>query len=120
MNLSFGAFIPIVVISFNRDIRATSLTTMVRIPQIDIIMEVTPVIPFENTLPYERIGADFYIQECPFCRGENVLLKWSPKDKEDTRSGTKKRLVLPCCNESFMIVDMDDDYMLADVPIRII
>jgi hypothetical protein len=77
------------------------------------------LIPFQNTLPYERIGHDLYIHQCPFCGQDSVLLPWKEGDLQTVQDKVKKRLVMPCCHENLMIVDADEDYLLADRPIRI-
>lgn len=74
--------------------------------------------PFENTWPYELIMQDFYVSECPFCQAEQVLLPLKLKELPDIRTGKKKLLVFPCCYTSKTIIDIDDDYLLADSPMR--
>ncbi|MBP1933753.1 hypothetical protein [Ammoniphilus resinae] len=76
------------------------------------------MIPFSHTLPYERIGSDLYIHECPFCGSERILLTWRLKDLDGVKERIKKALVMPCCHEKLMIIDADSDYLLADTPIR--
>lgn len=74
--------------------------------------------PFQNTWPYERIMGDLYVSECPFCSSENVLLPMKPSVLSDIRDGKKKRLVFPCCHHVATLVDADNDYVLADIPLR--
>lgn len=76
------------------------------------------MIPFENTLPYDVIMNDYYVQQCPFCAAEQVLLPLKKKEVPDIQSGKKKLLVFPCCYAKLTIVDMDDDYLLADSIVR--
>jgi len=74
------------------------------------------MIPFKNTLPYELLMNDIYVQECPYCKRPNVLLQLKKKELAEIRSGTKKRLVFPCCYNIAVIVDTDADYLLANRP----
>ncbi|MDO7907094.1 hypothetical protein Q5741_11765 [Paenibacillus sp. JX-17] len=76
------------------------------------------MIPFENTWPYDVIMGDVYVQECPFCRKEQVLLPMKPRELVEIREGKKKLLVFPCCHHRVTLVDTDDDYLLADSPLR--
>ncbi|GIP17165.1 hypothetical protein J40TS1_28070 [Paenibacillus montaniterrae] len=76
------------------------------------------MIPFENTLPYDVIMNDYYVQQCPFCNAEHVLLPLKKKEIPDIQSGKKKLLVFPCCYSRLTIVNIDDDYLLADSSVR--
>ncbi|TVY09425.1 hypothetical protein [Paenibacillus cremeus] len=76
------------------------------------------MIPFENTWPYERIGTDLYVQSCPFCQREHVILPLKPRDMEDLRDGVKKLLVFPCCHSRLTLVGADQDYLLAGRSMR--
>ncbi|GIP40796.1 hypothetical protein J31TS4_40760 [Paenibacillus sp. J31TS4] len=76
------------------------------------------MIPFSHTWPYEQIRSDLYVQECPFCGAERVLLPLKPQDRELIHAGAKKLLVFPCCFGKATLVDFDSDYMLADKPLR--
>lgn len=76
------------------------------------------MIPFENTLPYETIGKDIYMAECPFCGTPNILLKLRTPELASIREGRKRLLVFPCCSERLTLVDADGDYLLADRAIR--
>ncbi|WP_274361358.1 hypothetical protein [Paenibacillus thermotolerans] len=76
------------------------------------------MIPFENTWPYETVGNDMYVLECPFCKNSNVLLPMKRKELTDIRDGKKKLLVFPCCHSRITIVDADADYLLASSRIR--
>lgn len=76
------------------------------------------MIPFKNTWPYEMMYDDYYFSQCPFCGAENVLLPFKKKDLQEIKTGTKRLLVLPCCFSSIKVVDMDEDYLLADRKVR--
>lgn len=76
------------------------------------------MIPFEQTWPYERIGKDFYVQECPFCKAEQVMLNLKQREVSDIQTGLKKLVVFPCCYSKIKVIDMDDDYMLAEEKLR--
>ncbi len=76
------------------------------------------MIPFQNTLPYEMLGSDLYVLECPFCGERNVLLPLRKGELTDIRDGKKRLLVFPCCKNSLKIVDADADYLLADRKLR--
>ncbi|WP_409342273.1 hypothetical protein [Paenibacillus sp. MBLB4367] len=76
------------------------------------------MIPFANTWPYETMGQDIYVQECPFCQAANVLLKLKKEELPEIRDGRKKLLVFPCCHNKMTVVDTDNDYLLSDRPIR--
>lgn len=76
------------------------------------------MIPFENTWPYEVIMKDYYVNSCPFCNEEQVLLPLKQKDINEIQTGKKKLLIFPCCYSKLTIVDIDQDYMLADTKVR--
>ena len=76
------------------------------------------MIPFAHTCPYEIIRNDMYVAECPFCKSANVLLPLKPRDLPAIREGTKRLLVFPCCHNKFTVLDADQDYLLADRPLR--
>jgi hypothetical protein len=76
------------------------------------------MIPFENTWPYDRIMGDLYVSECPFCKAENVLLLLKPRELSHIRDGKKRLMVMPCCHGRMTIIDADQDYLLADGPLR--
>ena len=76
------------------------------------------MIPFSNTWPYETVGEDVYVAECPFCGTNNVILPMRKKELKDIREGKKKLLVFPCCKGSVYIVDTDTDYLLANRRLR--
>ncbi|MEI7025003.1 hypothetical protein [Paenibacillus sp. y28] len=76
------------------------------------------MIPFEQTWPYEVIGKDVYVSECPFCRAENVLLPMKKDELIHIREGRKKLLVFPCCHGSVTLIDTDNDYLLAASKLR--
>jgi len=76
------------------------------------------MIPFENSWPYETMGNDVYVSECPFCGANNVILPLRKSELSDIRGGKKKLLVFPCCKGSVYIVDTDADYLLANRRLR--
>lgn len=76
------------------------------------------MIPYSNTWPYDYIMGDYFFQICPSCEKEHVLLPLKQKDIQEIKTGKKHWLVLPCCSTRFYILDMDEDYILADVPLR--
>ncbi len=76
------------------------------------------MIPFENTWPYDRFGQDIYVQNCPFCQAENVLLPLKARDMQELQDRVKKLLVFPCCRNRLTLVDADSDYLLASRPLR--
>jgi len=76
------------------------------------------MIPFQNTWPYETMGDDVYVTECPFCGAANVILPLKKKKLPDIRDGKKHLLVFPCCKNSVYIVDVDTDYLLAHKRLR--
>lgn len=47
------------------------------------------MIPFSHTWPYDIILGDMYVQYCPFCDRENVLLPMKPKELQHVRDGKK-------------------------------
>jgi hypothetical protein len=77
------------------------------------------MIPFSHTWPYDIILGDMYVQYCPFCNRENVLLPLKPKELPLIRDGKKRLLVFPCCSASPTVVDNDADYLLFDRAVRI-
>lgn len=76
------------------------------------------MIPFANTWPYEIIGGDIYVEECPFCKSQRVLLPLKRDELQEIRDGRKHLLVFPCCHSSVRLVDADRDYLLADRRLR--
>lgn len=76
------------------------------------------MIPFSHTWPYDIIYGDLYVQYCPFCNEENVLLPMKPKELQVVRDGKKKLLVFPCCSTSPVVIDNDSDYLLFDRAVR--
>lgn len=76
------------------------------------------MIPFANTWPYETIRQDVYVDVCPFCHAEKVLMPLKVKDLPPIHDGRKRLLVFPCCHASVTIVDVDRDYLLADRKLR--
>lgn len=79
----------------------------------------TAIIPFRNCLPYDILMHDVYVPECPFCGRSSVLLPLKPKEVQELRGSIRKRaVVFPCCHERVQLVDADNDYLLADRPLR--
>lgn len=76
------------------------------------------MIPFANTWPYEVIRHDVYVEECPFCGTERVILPIKEGDLQAVRDGKKYLLVFPCCYGSVKVVDADRDYLLTDRKLR--
>ncbi|WP_028591000.1 hypothetical protein [Paenibacillus massiliensis] len=76
------------------------------------------MIPFSHTWPYEIVMGDIYVEQCPFCSQEHVLLPLKPKQLSAIHDGQKKLLVFPCCHNRITLLDCDDDYLLADVALR--
>ncbi|GGG76341.1 hypothetical protein [Paenibacillus radicis (ex Gao et al. 2016)] len=78
------------------------------------------MIPFERSWPYDIVMNDVYVPSCPFCGADNVLIPLRVKEIADIQHGKKKLLVFPCCHNKATIVDMDNDYLLADQALRTI
>lgn len=76
------------------------------------------MIPFHKTWPYDIVMGDVYVQSCPFCDHNNVLLPLKPKELKLIHEGMKKLLVFPCCHNKITLVDCDDDYLLSDTTLR--
>ncbi|MBT2291902.1 hypothetical protein J7E73_22790 [Paenibacillus albidus] len=76
------------------------------------------MIPFSHTWPYDILLGDIYLQYCPFCNRENILLPMKPKELQIVHDGKKKLLVFPCCKTSLTVVDTDGDYLLFDRAVR--
>ncbi|MNH84768.1 hypothetical protein D3C87_589500 [compost metagenome] len=76
------------------------------------------MIPFEKALPYDIVMGDIYVQECPFCGSEHVLLPMKPHEIQSVREGKKKLLVFPCCHTRLTILDSDSDYLLTNKVVR--
>lgn len=73
---------------------------------------------FSHTWPYERMGNDYYFNECPFCGESSVLINIKQEQIEYAREGVKTHIVMPCCHERMDIEQIDDDYFWADRPLR--
>ncbi|WP_239618677.1 hypothetical protein [Cohnella mopanensis] len=77
------------------------------------------MIPLKNSLPYDIVRNEVYAQDCPFCRSSNVLIPLKPEDVTTLYGGARKlTLIFPCCHGSLRIIDADQDYLLANRPIR--
>lgn len=77
------------------------------------------MIPLRNSLPYDIVRNEVFAQDCPFCLRSHVLLPIKPDDVRDMYGGSRKiTLIFPCCHGSLRIIDADQDYLLANRPIR--
>lgn len=76
------------------------------------------MIPFSHAWPYDIISGDIYVQSCPFCGRDNVLLPMKPKELISVREGKKKLLIFPCCHNKVTVLDSDADYLLTDSRLR--
>jgi hypothetical protein len=74
--------------------------------------------PFDHTWPYEQYSNDLYVQRCPFCGSESVLLPLKPGELAAIQGGKKRLLVFPCCHHKVTVLDADRDYLLTDQPLR--
>jgi hypothetical protein len=74
------------------------------------------MIPFQNALPYETIQNDLYLNECPFCQAENIIIPIKRKELQAIQEGCKRLLVFPCCHHKITIINADSDYLLANKP----
>lgn len=73
---------------------------------------------FNHTWPYERVMGDCYIETCPFCQEESVLIPIKKEAIEQAYEGFKTHVVMPCCHEKLTIVEMDEDYIWSDRALR--
>lgn len=77
------------------------------------------MIPFRNSLPYDIVMNDVYVQECPFCKSTHVLLPLKPAEVKSIYGGARKRtVILPCCHSPLKLIDADHDYLLSNRPLR--
>ncbi|WP_373230294.1 hypothetical protein [Cohnella sp.] len=77
------------------------------------------MIPFRNSLPYDIIMNEVYVQECPFCEQSQVLVPLKPADIKSMYGGARKiTLVFPCCHSTLRLIDADQDYLLSNRPVR--
>lgn len=76
------------------------------------------MIPLENTIPYDEMMGDLFVDCCPFCQKNHVLISIKPKEIQLIQDGMKRLLVFPCCYHKVTIVDADQDYLLADRAVR--
>ncbi|MDQ0298410.1 hypothetical protein J2S78_000818 [Salibacterium salarium] len=76
------------------------------------------LIPFENTWPYEKMGEDIYIEECPYCKETNVLTYMKEEHLQQAKDGIKTRVVMPCCHATMIVADADDDYFWTTERLR--
>jgi hypothetical protein len=78
------------------------------------------VIPMRNSLPYDIVRNDVFVQQCPFCQEDHVQLLLKPADIKSMYGGARKiTLVFPCCHGSLRIIDADSDYLLANRAVRL-
>jgi hypothetical protein len=75
-------------------------------------------IPFENTWPYEKQMGDVYFTACPYCSAENVLTNLSNNGLNRAKEGVKVRINLPCCHQTMVILEADDDYFWTNESLR--
>ncbi|GAK08557.1 MULTISPECIES: hypothetical protein [Geomicrobium] len=68
------------------------------------------LLPFENTWPYEKVGEDVYLHECPDCGDSNVLTFLKTEQLQDAFDNVKTQLIMPCCNYRITILQADEDY----------
>jgi hypothetical protein len=47
-----------------------------------------------------------------------VLIPLRKQELRYIHEGRKKLLVFPCCHNKTVLVDVDNDYLLADQPLR--
>ncbi|WP_339060270.1 hypothetical protein [Tepidibacillus marianensis] len=73
---------------------------------------------FEYTWPYEKVFDDVYVEHCPFCKKESVLLPLKLKDLKRIQSGIKKMIVMPCCHQNITITEIDEDYLYLNRKVR--
>ncbi|WP_257349590.1 hypothetical protein [Pseudalkalibacillus decolorationis] len=73
---------------------------------------------FRTTWPYERIMKDIYIQQCPYCDGENILTSLKEEDLDNAKEGIKTYLIMPCCHSKMTILKADEDYFWTTEQLR--
>jgi len=73
---------------------------------------------FEYTWPYEKVFEDIYVDNCPFCKADSVLLPLKVKDLKKVQIGIKKLVVMPCCHQNMTIMEVDDDYLYLNQKVR--
>ena len=73
---------------------------------------------FSHSWPFEWVMDDLYVEECPFCGERSVLLTVKKENIKLAQEGFKTHAVMPCCHEKLIIVNMDDDYIWSDRPLR--
>jgi len=61
---------------------------------------------------------DIYFQECPFCGASSVLLPIKKEAFENAKGGVKTFVIMPCCHEKLDILQIDDDYIWSNEPLR--
>ncbi|WP_252315296.1 hypothetical protein [Sinobaca sp. H24] len=73
---------------------------------------------FENTWPYEKMGDDIYVQECPYCGQENVLTHLTKGNLQRALEEIKTPLIMPCCSTRMVIIQADEDYFWTEDKLR--
>lgn len=73
---------------------------------------------FNHTWPYEKVMDDLYFNECPFCHASSVLIHIKKEALEAAFEGVKTHIVMPCCHEKIVILDIDNDYIWSDRRLR--
>lgn len=76
------------------------------------------MVPFDRTWPYETLGSDVYVRECPFCQASEVFLPMKTAELTEVHEGKRKLLIFPCCYNRLKLVDADADFLLADRTVR--
>ncbi|WEK53448.1 MAG: hypothetical protein P0Y55_12755 [Candidatus Cohnella colombiensis] len=77
------------------------------------------MIPFSNCWPYDIVREDVYVQHCPFCPSQHILLPIKSDDVKSLYGGARKiTLVFPCCHSRLRIIDADGDYLLSNRVLR--
>ena len=75
-------------------------------------------IPFSHTWPYDIHMGDIYVPSCPYCHEENVLTNLSKEALGQAKDGVKARVNMPCCLETIVILEADEDYFWTSKPLR--
>ncbi|WEG13782.1 hypothetical protein PU629_05290 [Pullulanibacillus sp. KACC 23026] len=73
---------------------------------------------FSCSWPYDWMQGDLFFQDCPFCDESSVLVVTEAEKMKLAREGFKTHVVMPCCHEKLTILQIDDDYVWADRPLR--
>ncbi|WLD92683.1 hypothetical protein [Alkalihalobacillus sp. AL-G] len=73
---------------------------------------------FRTTWPYEKMMKDIYIQQCPYCKTENILTSLKEEDLDQAKEGIKTHLIMPCCHSKMTILRADEDYFWTTEQLR--